>query len=356
MGYIFVSHMTTCNWITDCKETKMKIDADRLRTLRKRKKLSRPDLHRASGITVRTIQRLENDPDACKTTREDTVTRLANALDLEPGVLTGELTLPDAEKAPVAEPYSVRIGAEIEPSVRLAYDLIKRRYGVNTTDLITMAPLFCVLLAEGSLAWRREKSEEAREASRQLNQVDGYWWGGLTTGLDGAVYHGIAREEESIRKADLFGQHLLDDPDSSLVDRSFFDPEEENPFADYLRKLADELAVPDIVKVDVGELDVELDFRFPKYKVWPEELSYIVNGSPKCSLAFELGLLRVSEIPDDLMAGGMDKERQEWIEDRIPEKLKDSKNEIFAPVFELMEKLEASQSTSSETEEEGEGQ
>ena len=54
------------------------------------------------------------------------------------------------------------------------------------------------------------------------------------------------------------------------------------------------------------------------------------------------------------MAGGMDKERQEWIKDRIPEKLKDSKNEIFAPIFEQMEKWEASQSTSSETEEGGE--
>ena len=350
MDYIFVSHMTSRNWIADTKETKMKIDADRLRTLRKRKKLSRPDLERTSGITVRTIQRLENEPDECETSREDTVIRLASALDVEPGVLTRKLALPEADFAPSIEPDSVRIGAEIEPSVRLAYDLIKRRYGVNTTDLINMAPLFFALLAEGSLAWRREKSEEAREATRQLNQIDGYWWGGLTTGLDGAVYHGIVREEESIRKADLFGQHLLDDPDSSLVDRSFFDPEEENPLADYLRKLADDLAVPDIVKVDVGELDVELNFRFPKYEVWPEELANIANGSLKCRLALEFGLLRISEIPDDLMGSNTKKERQQWIEDRLPEKLKDSKNGIFASIFEQMEQWEASQSTSSETE------
>ena len=37
----------------------MKVDSDRLRTLRQRKKLSRPDLERVSGITVRTIQRLK---------------------------------------------------------------------------------------------------------------------------------------------------------------------------------------------------------------------------------------------------------------------------------------------------------
>ena len=361
MGYISVSHMTSRNWITDCKETKVKIDPDRLRTLRQRKKLSRPELERVSGITVRTIQRLENEPDECKTTRDDTVIRLANALDVGPGVLTGELDMPDADEAQVAEPDSVRIGAEIEPKVRLAYDLIKRRYGVNTTDLINMAPLFFALLAEGSLARRREELKEAREASPQLDQIDEYWRGGLGTGFYDAVYHGIEREEESIRTTDLFGERLLDDPDSSLLDSNLFNPdrvdlEGDNPFAGYLRKLADELAIPGIVNVDVGELDFELDFRFPKYEVWPEELSYIVNGSRKCRLALEFGLLRVSEIPDNFMAGGMDKERQEWIEDRISEKLKDSKNEIFAPIFQQIEKWEASQSTSSETEEGGDDQ
>ncbi len=328
----------------------MKIDADRLRTLRQRKKLSRPDLHRDSGITVRTIQRLENEPDRCKRTREYTVSKLAEALDVEPGVLTGELDLPDADEAPFAEPDPVRIGAQIAPKVRLAYDLIKRRYGVNATDLINMGPLFFTLLAEGSLAWRREKSRQAVDAIDPVEKIEGFWRGGLATGLYDFVYEGIELEKESIQKADLFGEHLLDDPDSSLVDRSFFDPEEENPLADYLRKLADDLAVPDIVKVDVGELDVELNFRFPKYEVWPEELANIANGSLKCRLALEFGLLRISEIPDDLMGSNTKKERQQWIEDRLPEKLKDSKNGIFASIFEQMEQWEASQSTSSETE------
>ena len=142
----------------------MKVDSDRLRTIRQRKKLSRPDLERASGITVRTIQRLENDPDECKSTREDTVMRLAKALEVEPGVLTGELPVPEPGESPASEPDPVRIGAQIPPKARLAYDLIKRRYGVNATDVITMAPLFFTLLAAGSLAWRREKSEEAWEA------------------------------------------------------------------------------------------------------------------------------------------------------------------------------------------------
>ena len=95
----------------------MKVDSDRLRTLRQRKKLSRPDLERVSGITVRTIQRLENEPDKCRKTREDTVNELAKALDVEPGVLTGELPLPEPDEAP-AFPNPIRSGSALRSPLR----------------------------------------------------------------------------------------------------------------------------------------------------------------------------------------------------------------------------------------------
>ncbi|MCY3766833.1 MAG: helix-turn-helix transcriptional regulator [Gemmatimonadetes bacterium] len=298
----------------------MKIDSDRLRTLRKRKKLSRPDLARVSGINTRTIQRLENEPDKCKSTREDTVTRLAEALEVEPGVLTGELDLPDSDEAPFAEPGRVRIGAQISPKARLSYDLIKRRYDVNATDIINIAPLLFTLLAEASLAWRQERLEEAREASRQLNQIDGYWRGGLGTGLDDAVYNGIAREEESISSADLFGEHLYEDPGTSLIDRYFFNPEEGNPFADFLHKMADELAIAGIVEIDGGILDAEMDFRFPYYEICGTELDNIAKRSLIGRIALEIGTLRISEIPDDLIADDASEERWMSLEESISEK------------------------------------
>lgn len=308
----------------------MKIDPNRLRTLRQRKKLSRPDLERAAGITVRTIQRLENEPDECKTTREDTVNRLAKALDVEPGVLTGELDMPDADRVPDTEPDPVRIGAQIAPKARLAYDLIKRRYGVTATDVITMAPLLFTLLAEGSLAWRREKLKEAREAIRQLEQIGGYWRGGLDIGLGEAVYHGIDREEKSIRMADLFGERLLDDPDDTLVDRNFFDLSDENPFADYLRILAADLDIPESVTVDDGELDFRVEFRFPYYGICDEELNGIANRSPIGRAALESGFVGLSEIPRELMAEENGEERQKWLEDRMSEKFSGMNEEALA--------------------------
>ena len=75
-------------------------------------------------------------------------------------MLTGEVPLPQAGNAPAPEPRRIQIGAEIAPKAKLAYDLIKRRYGVSATEIINMAPLFFTLLAELSLARR------TREAGR----------------------------------------------------------------------------------------------------------------------------------------------------------------------------------------------
>ena len=308
----------------------MKINANRLRTIRQRKKLSRPDLERASGINVRTIQRLENEPDECKTTREDTVMRLAKALDIEPGVLTGELPLPDPETTTVAEADPVRIGAQIPPKVRLAYDLIKRRYGVNATDVITMAPLFFALLAEGSLAWRLGKWKEATEASERLEQIEGFWHGGMGTGMDGCIRHGIDREKDSIHKADLFGERLMDDPDCSLVDRFFFDSSDDNPFARYLRKLAADLDIPDAVKVDGGDLSFGSLVEYPDYSIWHKEIERVTNGSATAKRALETGFARLMEIPDELMGEDKDSARQQWLEDRLPAIYKDPKMDVLA--------------------------
>ena len=143
-------------------------DPESLRSLRQKKKLSRSRLAERSGIAERTIQRLENEPQRCQKPREDTVNRLADALDVEPDVLSGRSPLPEPDMEAPSDSKGVQVGAQVAPRARLFYDLIKRRYGVSVTEIITMAPLFFTLLAEGSLAWRREKLKKAREALDQL--------------------------------------------------------------------------------------------------------------------------------------------------------------------------------------------
>ena len=298
----------------------MRIDADRLKSLRKGKGLTRRELARRSGIAIRTIQRLENEPQQCQKTREDTVNRLGEPLGVEAGVLTGELPLPAPDGAPAPAPERVQIGAQISPKARLAYDLVKRRYGVSATEIINMAPLFFALLAEGSLAWRRRKIEEANETRGRLEQTDGFWRGSLVSGLV-VIDEGLVAEEESIDKADLFGEHLFGDTSSAFTE-DLFDPSKDNPFVSYLRSLKNELAVPRVVDVDSGDLTLASQFRFPDYHICPDELDHIANGSANAKWALETGYARLSEIPEEQLEENAGEERAKWLEDRLPDVLK----------------------------------
>lgn len=312
----------------------MKIDPERLSRLRKKNGFSRPQLAKRSGINERTIQRLESKSESqqCQKSHEHTVNGLAKALGVRAGVLTGELPLPGSGKEPAYDSERVQISAQIEPKVRLAYDLIKRRYGVSPAEIINMAPLFFALLAEGSLAWRREKLKEVVEAIDRLESIDGVWSFGFDNATSVVAYDGVSIEKNSIDKADLFGEHLF----SSLTDFSFdpyednpfADPYEDNPFASYLRKLKDELDIAGVVDVDSGKLRFGVPLKFPDYYICCDELDGITNGSDHAKMALETGAARLSEIPEELMAEDASEKRTQWLEDKLSDTLKDVEVEL----------------------------
>ena len=253
----------------------MKIDPKSLRSIRQKQGLTRPQLAERAKITVRTIQRLENEPQQCQKSRKDTLERLAKALGVKEDVLTSELAFHESGKAPVSasERGRVQIGAQIVPKVRLAYDLIKRRYGVSATEIINMAPLFFALLAEGSLAWRREKLKELKEGIDRLKQIDGFWREDYFPFAVTVDDNDIEAEEDSIDKANLFGEHLLGCGTYDL------DPSTDNPFASYLRKLKAELNITGVVDVDSGDLRFGSPLKFPGYDICRDELDRIANNS-----------------------------------------------------------------------------
>ena len=299
----------------------MKINPDRLHSLRQQKGLSRPQLEKKSGITERTIQRLENESQRCQKSQEHTVNSLAKALGVEPGVLTGELPLPKLDKVPTSAAKQVQISAQITSKARLEYDLIKHRYGVSATELINMAPLFFALLAEGSLAWRRERLKEPKEAIARLRQINEGW--SLF-----CSFEGVSAEENSISKVDLFGDHLfseLSDIDDELLDTyGFMYPSiYDNPFVNYLWKLEAELAIPGVVDIDDSEM-----LKFPTYDICRDEFDGIANGSNYAKMALKTGHVRISEIPKELMAEDAGEERAKWLEKRMPDVIKDINEEM----------------------------
>ncbi|SLN35101.1 anaerobic benzoate catabolism transcriptional regulator [Roseovarius albus] len=81
----------------------MTIDAVRLKTVRKARKLGRPRLAKMSGLTERQVARFEGAGTASGEASIDTVSRLSEALGVPLGVLIGELDLIDEDLKPDSE-------------------------------------------------------------------------------------------------------------------------------------------------------------------------------------------------------------------------------------------------------------
>ena len=328
----------------------MKIDSDRLRTVRQKKGFTRPQLEKRSGITVRTIQRLEQEPHRSQKTREDTLNRLAKGLSVKPGVLTGDLPLPESDDTLSDDLDRIPIGAQIAPKTRLAYDLIKSKYGVSATEIINMAPLFFVLLASGSLAWRKEKLKGVKEAIKCLKGDGDNEWN-MFAGTALLSENMVEMEGNSISNEDIFvGEGLLDyfrklmillrdaGPALAMVASNMVDDGQSaeqmpsrdeiedvlssnewreeflrsaSPFVQYLKMLARENA--DVVSVGDGDLWS----RFPNYGVYPKYLNEVANNSPVARMALEFGHARFSEIPDALWAEDAGEKREKWLKEKL---------------------------------------
>ena len=280
-----------------------------LRQLRDGKRLTRTRLAAKAKLSERQLRRIEESNAPTVSVRDNTLMNLAKALEVEPSVLSGESPPPKVtpRQAP-AERSAIR--AMIEPKARLGYTLLKQRYGVNATDLINMAPLFFTLLAEGSLAWRREQLEAAKEAMWRASAL-----GNGHLAFMSAVHHaenGLSCEQQSIEALDLFGEKIADDAYQWGDDSST-----NNPFADYLRKLADDLGKPDVVRVGHGEFSL-MSLEHPDYDLCGAELDTITNRSSQARWVLEVGHARLDQIPVELRGEDATEQRAAWLESKAP--------------------------------------
>lgn len=277
------------------------IRPDQLRALREQRGLTLEQLAEQSRVAKRTIQRLEKGEIAAP--RGHTAKRLAKALGVKPADL-GE------EPRPGGKPVHLRDA--LRPETWLHYELIGRRFGVRVREVIEMAPLMFALLAEQSLAWRREQLgqfEDALNTAAELGKADRLRF----TCIDQARDY-LVLEENAIWKGDLFG-----DPWEDVGDATYFEPGETvNPFADYLRHLAADL---EDEKVSVG-YDSGIP-NVPSYRVYDDELERIIGGSKLARFALVLGEVKIADIPDELLAeDAPPEERAAWIESSASEDLR----------------------------------
>ena len=132
------------------------LDPERVRKLRDRLSLSQEGLaKRADNLNKQTIYRLEKRRSPV---RKGTLGRLAQALGVDPEVLTGEKPIPSDASQPSAseDEASYQLNVRVDAAVRNAFELVARRYKISVPKIAQLAPLLFVIIAEQSLKHRRK--------------------------------------------------------------------------------------------------------------------------------------------------------------------------------------------------------
>ena len=301
-----------------------RINPKRLKDLRTRKKLSRRQLADKSNVSERQIARIESS-ETDVSVRTSTVVRLVAVLGIDKEILAGVKPSDPSQPAP----QDVQFGFKISPEVRLAYDLVKYRYGPSYKDIINLAPLFFVLLAEGSLAWRRQLLDETTEAMESLRTFAKTRKHLYFARYLADVEAGIWAEDESIDSADLRGDALRNRDDDNLyfAGESLY---EVTPFADYLWKLSEDIGLTG--KVDFGSGVFDDLWGAEPYQVCGNELNEITGGSKYAQWALRYGDVRLSDIPDELMLEQYKDRRIDWLESKLSDKTREIM-EIYEKFF-----------------------
>lgn len=280
----------------------MTVNSETLRQLRRRLGFSQQDLADRAKISKRTIARLEAG-EAEAGNRNHTIRNLARALKVDADVLL----------APPSDDDSADLGGEMQrvmtfimPGARLDYQMVEDRYGVSVDSLVSAAPWMFALLAEMSLHDRRERLIAARSNLSRLREVIPSHLGQAPDLFVDASAR-LEAEEASVAAADVFGQ--------MFPEVEGWPEAQDRPFTAFLDTQARNLKSP---AVDPAELEVELFEPLPVWSIHSALLDELSRGDPVAAHALRAGLVRVSDIPDELREDGRGAERVALLRKAVP--------------------------------------
>jgi transcriptional regulator with XRE-family HTH domain len=288
------------------------INSDTLEYFLGQRGMTQADLIRKSKVGKATISRIFSGK--VKKQNDETTKRIAGAL----GVLIEELCAP-VDKAAIQNAKLREMGVQMLRATLSGekwwnYDMVHSRYGISLKDQLDFAPISIMMLAEASLAERRKNIEKMRQGLRDIDS-------GTSDHL--RIDLGINRaenilysEESSIEKNDIFGHVLLESADDDL--EIGFDPEQTNPFADFIGKMIETLGAPiEIYKDYLGMPDTGLW----EYQIAPAEMERITGGDPRATMALNRVYVRLRDIPEDLMPDDQTEPRVAWLRAKLPEEI-----------------------------------
>ena len=310
------------------------VNPERLKLLRARRGWSQNQLATESRISPAQVRRIEQG--TVRQVRCHTLDRLAKALRVEPGVLTGTVRLDETIPS-----HQVQISARVAAEVRLAFDLVARRYGASAKDLIQLVPLLFTLAAEGSLATRRDSLGQARMAREELCGLSSdpmLYFAKYVRDVDA----GIDEEEQSIASKDVLGRGIWEGDDN---DGRFHDDDVMvMPFENYLGSLAEKLDPGDVRIESVPQGMTDL-WGVSSYRVCGRLLAELCGENEDgpwyfslARLALDCGAARLSDIPEEFATPQKTPQRVKWLEDRLRDEHPDMARQA-QELFDLERKL-----------------
>ena len=161
------------------------------------------------------------------------------------GVEWDTLTTPPGSEPDPRRIFSTRMQHRVPNHVPPALLLVAKRYGIRPREVLSIAPLLFLIIAERSLLERRRRLNEiyaVREEAEQRLREKSAHLGGLVTVFNYSGDDLLEEEEKSLRERDIFG---------SLIEYEFWaeSDDDEGPFVHFIRSLMEGLpqdAVTDI--------------------------------------------------------------------------------------------------------------
>ena len=222
------------------------IHPEALRRARRRQKKTQEQLAEALGCTKDTVSRWERG----KTQRVRSHLRepLCEVLRTD----WSSLCKPPDQHAdsPQDSTRRTRVKVSIGKHVQTALHLVAARYDVRPGQVLDVAPLLFLIVAELSLLERRRRLEEINTALHDAEEIllrNRAHLGGVITANNTAAEDQLIQEEESLDKRDVFGRSIK---------YEYWEEGNEGPFVHFVNGLAKSLPKDAVRSIDSFDSDM----------------------------------------------------------------------------------------------------
>jgi len=262
------------------------INPKALKQIRHKRGWSHAELERRAKIGKRRLIELEKETAEFHEMRDGNFADLCKALSATPAQLRGE--------EPMTEPMPanyVTLRSKITTVAQMNYDLMAARYGVESDELVQLAPLMFSILIEDSFTWRRQQLElrkQVLELEEKLQETvyANSWRGGQSFSTSEIINHeelGISNRDPFtepleavnavLRWVEVTGEETVDSPEEHkgyrITDR----------FTDFISEKLK--SIPHAVRADISDISVFEDRsifdREIRYVTEPELFDYITE-------------------------------------------------------------------------------